>query len=34
MAFAAGLVGPVLILGGVLPALRAARMTPMDALRR
>jgi len=34
MAFAAGLVGPVLILGGVLPALRAARMTAMDALRR
>jgi ABC-type antimicrobial peptide transport system permease subunit len=24
----------VLILGGVMPALRAARMTPMDALRR
>jgi putative ABC transport system permease protein len=33
-AFAAGLLAPVLLLGGVLPALRAARMTPMEALRR
>ncbi len=33
-AFAAGLLAPVLVLGGVLPALRAARMTPMEALRR
>jgi putative ABC transport system permease protein len=32
--FAAGLVAPVLLLGGVLPALRAARLTPMEALRR
>ncbi|MFN7135808.1 MAG: ABC transporter permease, partial [Myxococcales bacterium] len=34
LAFAVGLVLPVLLLGGVLPALRAARMTPMEALRR
>lgn len=33
-AFAIGLLAPVLVLGGVLPALRAARMTPMEALRR
>jgi ABC-type lipoprotein release transport system permease subunit len=32
--FAVGLLAPVLVLGGVLPALRAARMTPMEALRR
>ena len=32
--FAIGLLAPVLVLGGVLPALRAARMTPMEALRR
>src|SRR5260221_2430023 len=32
--FAIGLLVPVLVLGGVLPALRAARMTPMEALRR
>jgi ABC-type lipoprotein release transport system permease subunit len=32
--FAVGLLAPVLLLGGVLPALRAARMTPMEALRR
>jgi ABC-type lipoprotein release transport system permease subunit len=32
--FALGLLAPVLVLGGVLPALRAARMTPMEALRR
>lgn len=31
---AIGLVVPVLLLGGLLPALRAARMTPMEALRR
>jgi ABC-type lipoprotein release transport system permease subunit len=34
LAYTAGLVGPVLVLGGVLPGLRAARMTPMEALRR
>jgi ABC-type lipoprotein release transport system permease subunit len=33
-AFAVGLLAPVLVLGGVLPALRAASMTPMEALRR
>ncbi|MBL8603250.1 MAG: ABC transporter permease [Myxococcales bacterium] len=33
-AYTAGVVGPVLLLGGVLPGLRAARMTPMEALRR
>jgi ABC-type lipoprotein release transport system permease subunit len=33
-AFAVGLLAPVLVLGGVLPALRAAGMTPMEALRR
>lgn len=32
--YTSGLVGPVLLLGGVLPGLRAARMTPMEALRR
>ena len=32
--YTSGLVAPVLLLGGVLPALRASRMTPMEALRR
>jgi ABC-type antimicrobial peptide transport system permease subunit len=31
---AAGLILPVLVLGGLLPGWRAARMTPMAALRR
>jgi ABC-type lipoprotein release transport system permease subunit len=31
---AAGILLPVVALGGFLPALRAARMTPMEALRR
>jgi ABC-type lipoprotein release transport system permease subunit len=34
LAYTSGIVGPVLLLGGVLPGLRAARMTPMEALRR
>ncbi|HYV43949.1 MAG TPA: FtsX-like permease family protein [Myxococcaceae bacterium] len=33
LAMAAGLVAPILGLGGVLPALRAARMIAMDVLR-
>jgi ABC-type lipoprotein release transport system permease subunit len=34
LAYTSGLVGPVFLLGGVVPGLRAARMTPMEALRR
>lgn len=34
LARAAGTIVPVLLLGGILPALRAARMTPLQAMRR